>query len=118
MIPYPRFTKLNVSHYMITFFEISRRARDRYHNLADDVMIKSILNSGKIKGVVGKKIPDWMITDEMKLIENYRLYAKVFGVDVPTTLSQPTESTQGKHRITSTPRIPNPEIAEGESSAT
>ncbi|GKA74792.1 hypothetical protein Tco_0781094 [Tanacetum coccineum] len=64
MIPYPRFTKLI-----------------------------SIFNSGKSKNVVGMKIPDWMITDEMKLTENYRLYAEVFRVDVPTIQSQPIEST-------------------------
>ncbi|GJT81323.1 hypothetical protein Tco_1055665 [Tanacetum coccineum] len=45
------------------------------------------------------------------------LYSEVFGVDVPTTQSQPIESTQGTHRTTSTPRTPNPEIAEGELSA-
>ncbi|GJU63644.1 hypothetical protein Tco_1245479 [Tanacetum coccineum] len=117
MIPYPRFTKLIVSHYMTAFPEISRRVRDRYHNLEDDVMIKIIFNSGKSKTVVGMKISDWMITDEMKLTENYWLYAEVFRVDVPTTQSQPIESTQGTLRTTSTPRTPNPEIAEGESSA-
>ncbi|GJU70124.1 hypothetical protein Tco_1256383 [Tanacetum coccineum] len=85
MIPYPRFTKLIVSHYMTTFPEISRRTSDRYHNVVDDVMIKSIFNLGKSKGVVGMKIPDWMITDEIKLMENYRLYVEVFGVDVPMT---------------------------------
>nr|GEV67888.1 hypothetical protein [Tanacetum cinerariifolium] len=47
MIPYPRFIKLIVSHYMTIFPGISRRARDRYHNLEDDVMIKSIFNSRK-----------------------------------------------------------------------
>ncbi|GKE10169.1 hypothetical protein Tco_1413720, partial [Tanacetum coccineum] len=41
--------KLIVSDYMTAFTEISRRARDRYHNLADDVMIKSIFNSRKSK---------------------------------------------------------------------
>ncbi|GJZ66486.1 hypothetical protein Tco_0623182 [Tanacetum coccineum] len=51
MIPYPRFRKLIASHYMTTFLEILRRARDRYHNLADDVIIKSIFNSGKSKDV-------------------------------------------------------------------
>ncbi|GKC26037.1 hypothetical protein Tco_1028187 [Tanacetum coccineum] len=91
MIPYPRFRKLIASHYMTTFLEILRRARDRYHNLADDVIIKSIFNSGKSKDVVGMKIPDWMITDEMKLTENYR--------------------------ITSAHTTPNPVVAEGESSA-
>ncbi|GJZ99680.1 gag-pol polyprotein [Tanacetum coccineum] len=38
-------------------------------------------------------------------------------VDVPTTRSQPIESTQGTHRTPSTPRIPNPEVSKGESSA-
>ncbi|GJR61173.1 putative reverse transcriptase domain-containing protein [Tanacetum coccineum] len=85
LIPYPRFIKLIVSHYMTAYPEISRRDRNRYHNLADDVMIKIIFNSGKNKGIVGMKIPDWTITDEMKLTENYRLYAEVFGADVPTT---------------------------------
>nr|GEZ72015.1 hypothetical protein [Tanacetum cinerariifolium] len=128
LIPYPRFTKLIVNHYMTAYPEILRRVRARYHNLSNDVMIKSIFNSGKSKvpttdeaddlilqdtlqvslaeqksheeleasqnvenvkehliakvieklvegkskGIVGMKIPDWMITDEMKLTENYR----------------------------------------------
>ncbi|GJR60445.1 hypothetical protein Tco_1502607 [Tanacetum coccineum] len=38
-------------------------------------------------------------------------------VDVPTTQSQPIESTQGPHRTTSAPRSPNPDMDKGESSA-
>ncbi|GJU31633.1 hypothetical protein Tco_1175222 [Tanacetum coccineum] len=91
LIPYPRFTKL--------------------------IMVKSIFNSGKHKDGVGMKIPSWMITDEMKLTENYQMYATVFGVDVPMTQSHPIESTQGTHRTTSAPRTPNPDVAKGESSA-
>ncbi|GKC18809.1 hypothetical protein Tco_1020959, partial [Tanacetum coccineum] len=34
---------------------------------------------------VGMKIPSWMITDEMKLTDHYRMYDVVFGVDVLTT---------------------------------
>nr|GEX52067.1 hypothetical protein [Tanacetum cinerariifolium] len=117
MLPYPRFTKLIMSHYMTAFPEISRRARDRYHNLKDDVMIKSIFNSVKNKTVIGMRIPDWMITKEMKLTKNYRFYGEVFRVDVPTTQSQQTMSTQGTHRTTSSPRTPTPVVAEGESSA-
>nr|GEY47301.1 hypothetical protein [Tanacetum cinerariifolium] len=49
LIPYPRFTKLIVSHYMTAFPEISRRARNKYHNLKDDEMVKSIFNSKKNK---------------------------------------------------------------------
>nr|GEX87930.1 hypothetical protein [Tanacetum cinerariifolium] len=76
MLPYPKFTKLIVSHYMTAFPKISRRAHDRYHNLKDDVMIKNIFNSRKNKTVAGMRIPDWMITEEMKLTKNYQLYAE------------------------------------------
>ncbi|GKA45722.1 hypothetical protein Tco_0738518, partial [Tanacetum coccineum] len=77
------FTKL--SHYITAFPEISRRARDKYHNLEDDEMVKNIFNSGKNKVGVGMEISSWMITNEMKLQENYQMYVAVFGVEVPTT---------------------------------
>nr|GEW91805.1 hypothetical protein [Tanacetum cinerariifolium] len=51
------------------------------------------------------------------MLKNYQLYVEVFGVDVPTTQSQPIESTHGAHRTTSTPRTPNPETVKGELSA-
>ncbi|GJW04482.1 hypothetical protein Tco_1563338 [Tanacetum coccineum] len=107
-IPYPRFTKIIISHYMTSFPEISRRARDMYHNLQDDDIMKNIFNSGRHKDKVGMQIPDWMITKEMKHTEHYRMYAEVFGLDVPLTQSQPTESTQGTHRTLSAPRSPTP----------
>ncbi|GJT30557.1 putative reverse transcriptase domain-containing protein [Tanacetum coccineum] len=103
-IPYPRFTKIIISHYMTSFPEISRRARDKYHNLKNDDIMKNIFNSGRYKDKVGMKILDWMISEEMKHTEHYRMYAEVFGLDVPLTQSQPTESTQGTHRTPSAPR--------------
>ncbi|GKE14756.1 hypothetical protein Tco_1422333 [Tanacetum coccineum] len=114
-IPYPRFTKLIVGHYMIVLPKISRIARGKYHNLEDDVMVKNIFNLGKPKDGVGMKIPSWMIRDEMKLTNHYRMYVVVFRVDVPTNQSQPIESTQGTHRTTSAPRSCNSETDEGES---
>ncbi|GKG07697.1 hypothetical protein Tco_0330666, partial [Tanacetum coccineum] len=57
------------------------------------------------------------ISDEMKHTEHYRMYAEVFGIDVPLTQSQPTESTQGTHRTPSSPRSPNLKVDAGESSA-
>ncbi|GJV09613.1 hypothetical protein Tco_1351154 [Tanacetum coccineum] len=112
-----RFRKIIVSHYMTIFPEISRRARDMYRNLQDDDMMKNIFNSGRHKDKVGMQIPDWMITEEMKHTEHYRMYAEVFGLDVPLTQSQPTESTQGTHRTPSAPRSLNPKMDKVESSA-
>ncbi|GJV31868.1 hypothetical protein Tco_1392268 [Tanacetum coccineum] len=45
------------------------------------------------------------------------MHAEVFGIDVPLTQSQPTESTQGTHRTPSAPRSPNPDKEVTESSA-
>ncbi|GKD13828.1 hypothetical protein Tco_1198235 [Tanacetum coccineum] len=58
-----------------------------------------------------------MISEEMKHTEHYRMYVKVFELDVPLTQSQPTESTQGKHRTLSALRSPNPKMYKAESSA-
>ncbi|GJW85829.1 hypothetical protein Tco_0158974 [Tanacetum coccineum] len=111
-IPHPRFTKIIISHYMTIFPDISRRARDAYqrrardmyHNLQDDDVMKNIFNSGRHKDKVGMHIPDWMITEEMKHTEHYKMYAEVFGLDVPLNQSQLTESTQGTYRTPSVPR--------------
>ncbi|GKA58205.1 hypothetical protein Tco_0757393 [Tanacetum coccineum] len=116
-IPYPRFTKIIISHYMTCFLDISRRARDMYQKLQDDDIMKNIFNPGRHKEKFGMQIPDWMITKEMKHMEHYRMYAKVFGLDVPLTQSQPTDFTQGTHRTPSAPRSPNPKMDATESSA-
>ncbi|GJR18821.1 hypothetical protein Tco_0967348 [Tanacetum coccineum] len=73
-IPYLRFTKIIISHYMTNFPEISRRARDIYHNQKDD---------HRHEDRVGMKIPDWVISDEIKHTEHYRMYAEEFRIDVP-----------------------------------
>nr|GEX30076.1 retrovirus-related Pol polyprotein from transposon TNT 1-94 [Tanacetum cinerariifolium] len=66
-IPYPRFMEIIIGHYMTNFPEISRHARDKYHNLKDDDLLKNIFNSRRYKDKVGMEIPDWMILEEMKL---------------------------------------------------
>ncbi|GKE63359.1 hypothetical protein Tco_1513726 [Tanacetum coccineum] len=77
---------------MTIFPDILRCARDMYHNLQDDDIMKNIFNSGRHKNKVRMKIPDWMITDEMKQTEHYQM-------------------------TTSAPRSPNPDKEVAESSA-
>ncbi|GJY32728.1 hypothetical protein Tco_0417197 [Tanacetum coccineum] len=62
-------------------------------------------------------IPEWMLLEEMKQTTHCRMYATIFQVDVPTTHSQLTGSTEGTHRTPSAPRTPNPNTTQGESSA-
>ncbi|GJT31778.1 hypothetical protein Tco_0922197 [Tanacetum coccineum] len=106
-----------VSHYMTEHPNISRRVHENYHRVENDDLVKNIFNSRKNKEGAGMKIPKWMMTEEIKQIDRYLMYATLFRVDVPTTQSQPIESTQGTHMTTSTPRTPNPVTTEGESSA-
>ncbi|GJT02424.1 retrovirus-related pol polyprotein from transposon TNT 1-94 [Tanacetum coccineum] len=73
----------SIIHYMTNFPEILRRVRDRYHNLKDDDIMKNIFNSGRHKDRVGMKIPDWMISEEMKHTEHYRMYAEVWSLNAP-----------------------------------
>ncbi|GJT80996.1 hypothetical protein Tco_1055338 [Tanacetum coccineum] len=58
-----------------------------------------------------------MITEEMKHTKHYRMYAEVFGLDVPLTQLQPTESTQGTHMTPSAPRSPTLKKDTADSSA-
>ncbi|GJU63333.1 hypothetical protein Tco_1245168 [Tanacetum coccineum] len=91
-IPYPRFTKIIVSHYMTIFPEISRRPQDKYHNLQDDDIMKNIFNSGRHKDKVGMQIPAWLITKEMKHIEHYRIHLSAPG-HLPNPNKEAAESS-------------------------
>ncbi|GJW63062.1 hypothetical protein Tco_0114946, partial [Tanacetum coccineum] len=66
LIQYPIFTKIMIVIDHTIFHEISRRRH-------------------KDKVVRRDQIPDWMITEEMKHTEHYRMYAEVFGLDDPLT---------------------------------
>nr|GEW10495.1 hypothetical protein [Tanacetum cinerariifolium] len=73
--------------------------------------------TSKNKEGAGMKIPDWILIDEIKQTDHYKMYAAIFLVDVLTTQSQPIESTEGTYSITNASRTPNLAITGGESSA-
>ncbi|GJS98110.1 hypothetical protein Tco_0819280 [Tanacetum coccineum] len=99
-IPYPRFTKIIISHYMTCFPDISRRARDMYHNLQDDDVMKNIFNSGRHKDKFGMQIPNWMITEEMKHTEHYRIAPRSPNPKMDTSESSaPKRSTMIYFRL-------------------
>ncbi|GJU60978.1 retrovirus-related pol polyprotein from transposon TNT 1-94 [Tanacetum coccineum] len=57
---------------------IPKRLYEHYHRVANDEIVKSIFNSGKNKEGEGMKIPEWMLTEEIKLTRHYQLYASAF----------------------------------------
>ncbi|GKC51897.1 hypothetical protein Tco_1074642 [Tanacetum coccineum] len=52
-----------------------------YPRVENDDLVKNIFNSGKNKDGARMKIPDWMLTNEIKLTNHYRMYAAIFWVD-------------------------------------
>ncbi|GJR79805.1 hypothetical protein Tco_0150590 [Tanacetum coccineum] len=92
LIPYPRFMKNIIDHYMTEHPDISRKVHENYHKVENDDIVNNIFNSRKNKKEKGMRIPDWTLTEEMKLTAHYQM-------------------------TTSAPRTPNPEVIEGESSA-
>ncbi|GJW59191.1 hypothetical protein Tco_0105922 [Tanacetum coccineum] len=96
---------------------ISCGVHDNYHIVKNDNLVKNIFNSGKNKDEGRMKLRDWMLIEAMKLTNHYKMSDAVFRVDVPTTQSQPIESTQGIHRTPSALKSPNHVTTKGESSA-
>nr|GEV06699.1 uncharacterized mitochondrial protein AtMg00810-like [Tanacetum cinerariifolium] len=92
LIPYPRFTKMIIDHYMTEHHDISIRVHDNYHKVENDDLVKNTFKSRKNKEGTGMNIPDWMLTKEMKQIFHYQI-------------------------TTSAPKTPNTEVTKGESSA-
>ncbi|GJX97553.1 hypothetical protein Tco_0353351 [Tanacetum coccineum] len=87
IIPYLRFIKIIVDHILTEHPDISKRLNEPYHRVENDETKK------------------------------YKVYSANFQIEVPMTQSQPTESTQGTHRTSSAPRLPNPQEQQGELSA-
>ncbi|GJV78751.1 putative ribonuclease H-like domain-containing protein [Tanacetum coccineum] len=88
-----------------------------FHKPTSTIIIHSCHRPSFSDMVPFYKYHAWISADEMNQTEHYRMYAEVFGIDVPLTQSQPTESTYGTHRTTSAPRSPNPNKEAAESSA-
>ncbi|GJS67473.1 hypothetical protein Tco_0682037 [Tanacetum coccineum] len=90
--------------------DISRRVHDDYHRFKNDDLVKNIFNSKKNKDGAGMKIPDWMLTEEMKLTDHYKMHAVVFRSPNPVTIkgesSAPRKSTVIRVHV---PRRQDPE---------
>ncbi|GJU11909.1 hypothetical protein Tco_1134305 [Tanacetum coccineum] len=84
VIPYLRFTKIIVDHILTKNPDLPKRIKEHYHKVENDEVIKSIFNYGKNKGL-GMRIPEWMLTKEMKQAKHYKLYAAEFRIYVLMT---------------------------------
>nr|GEY70195.1 hypothetical protein [Tanacetum cinerariifolium] len=79
LIPYSRFTKIIVDHYMTENPDIPRRLHEHYPRVKNDEVVKLIFNTGKNKEGKGMKIQDWMVIEEIKYTAHYQMLIVVDG---------------------------------------
>ncbi|GJU75306.1 retrovirus-related pol polyprotein from transposon TNT 1-94 [Tanacetum coccineum] len=102
VIRYPRFTKLIIADLMKKYPSISSRLEEDYHSIKDDIPLVSVYTTGNVQ-VRGMLIPNAVLTEEIRTIDDYKEYETVFvNVAIPMNQPQLIVSTQGMHR--STPR--------------
>ncbi|GJR97155.1 hypothetical protein Tco_0269329 [Tanacetum coccineum] len=78
-MPYPRFTKAIIHHFMSQHKSISRRQGLPYHTVDNDGVLNRLkfINKGDIYQVYGKPIPDTLITNNIKIFKAYKTF---FGI--------------------------------------
>ncbi|GJU06583.1 hypothetical protein Tco_1123013 [Tanacetum coccineum] len=94
-IPYPRFTKIIISHYMTNFPEISRRVRDRRSTrLTPPALMPTIDKADEmiLKDTLQKMREEEEITDEvyeLKQREKWKIVEDSRGISFPTPIRSP-----------------------------
>nr|GEV26184.1 hypothetical protein [Tanacetum cinerariifolium] len=78
IMPYPRFTKAIIYHFMSQHKSTSKREGSPYHTIADDGLLERLkfIKNGYLYQVYGKPILDTWITDEIKKSKAYKTYFK------------------------------------------
>ncbi|GKB62544.1 hypothetical protein Tco_0918730, partial [Tanacetum coccineum] len=102
IIPYPRFTKAIIRHFMSQHKSISKREGSPYHTIVDDALLERLkfINKGDLYQVYGKPFPDTWITDEIKKIEAYQMYFKYSTGLIPSKKSRGRAVKVGKTTAT------------------
>ncbi|GJR54045.1 reverse transcriptase domain-containing protein [Tanacetum coccineum] len=102
IMPYPRFTKAIIDHFMSQHKSISKREGLPYHTIADDGLLERLkfINKGDIYQVYGKPIPDTWITNEIKKSEAYQMYFKYSTGLIPPKKSRGRAVKEGKTTAT------------------
>ncbi|GKC33399.1 hypothetical protein Tco_1040693 [Tanacetum coccineum] len=99
-IQYPRFIKLIVADLMLKFDLIAARQDEHCHSIKDDIPLISVYTTGNVR-VKGMLIPDELLTDDIRVTDDFKEYKAVFeNIVGPMTQPQPVVSTQGSNKTT------------------
>ncbi|GKB14652.1 retrovirus-related pol polyprotein from transposon TNT 1-94 [Tanacetum coccineum] len=89
-MPYPRFTKIFINHFMKQLKSLTNLNYQHYHTIKDDGIVS------RLKFVricddyqeYGLPIPETMLTDEIKQSESYQMFIKYSTVQIPPKKSR------------------------------
>ncbi|GKD56354.1 hypothetical protein Tco_1289741 [Tanacetum coccineum] len=75
IMPYPRFNKAIIHHFMSQHKSISKREGSLYHTSADDGLLERLkfISKGELYQIYGKPILDTWIIDDIKKSEAYQM---------------------------------------------
>ncbi|GJR79588.1 hypothetical protein Tco_0150373 [Tanacetum coccineum] len=106
IMPYLRFTKAIIDHFMSQHKSISKREGLPYHTIVDDGLLERLkfINKGDLYQVYGKPIPDTWITNEIKKSEAYQMYFKYSTGLIPPKKSRGEPENRQVSRKIRTPR--------------
>ncbi|GJU93131.1 hypothetical protein Tco_1317887 [Tanacetum coccineum] len=99
-MPYPRFTKVIMHHFMSQHKSISKRQGSPYNIVDDDGVWDRLkfINKGEIDQVYGKSIPDTLITNEIKFSEGYNMFISYSTSLIPLKMGR----GKGAHKAKAT----------------
>ncbi|GJR96562.1 hypothetical protein Tco_0268736 [Tanacetum coccineum] len=86
IMPYPRFTKAIIQHFISQHKSISKRQGSPYHTVDNNGVLDRLkfISKGEIHQVYGKSIPDTLITDDIQNSEAYKTFIGLStGLDPP-----------------------------------
>ncbi|GJV04709.1 hypothetical protein Tco_1338278 [Tanacetum coccineum] len=92
-MPYPRFTKIIINHFLKQYKSLTNLNHKHYHTIKDDRIVSRL----KFVRIVedyqesGLPIPDVMLTDSIKRSESYQMFIKYSTNQIPPKKSKESE---------------------------
>ncbi|GJV18860.1 hypothetical protein Tco_1367880 [Tanacetum coccineum] len=104
IMPYPKFTKVIIHHFMSQHKSVSKRQGSPYHTVDKDGVLDRLkfISKGEIHQVYGKSIPDTLITDNIQNSEAYKTFIGLSTCLIPPKIGR-GKGTQGS-KATVTPK--------------
>ncbi|GJT41343.1 hypothetical protein Tco_0941208 [Tanacetum coccineum] len=96
-IPFPRFTKVIINHFLSQHKSLSKLKFQHYHTIKDDGIVSRLkfVRIGEDYQEYGLSIPDMMLNDKIKQSESYQMFLKYSTGLIPPKKSR-GKGSQGK----------------------